>query len=459
MKGRHITEILVDLLYDELPEDRKQAALEHLEECPQCAREYEELKKTLDVYQKLPDPGPPDHLKTRIMAHAKEKAAPKPRWKKTLQPVIAVAAALIIGVGLFVVYNGQDKEAEIAGSDNWIEQAAKKSRPDKKSRSTAKAPEAGEVTPPRLLARGTASERPAPTLAGTVEGYASNGTTLGGTTGYDMDLAGATLEGATLAGTDCCTGLEGTSAQAGTTVMFGDSMLAKGTTVLPGGSEEDALLDGGSPSVTEGETALMEGETAASSTATEVARLEMEDPDFILAREERMTEKPGKETAPEEDPGDEVKTRDRQAKDKKENTSWGWMGGAADMEEPGSTAGPAKTEEQPQGPEERKAKKTTKPGPAPKTAAGTEQRETYQLETQTRLTLKRADLSRRALGCRAAISAYEEALEDMGYGPEKTPKCAPVIKSTIKSALDCYYKLGEGDKALKLEKWREKVCP
>ncbi|MFO8056934.1 MAG: hypothetical protein R6V10_06545 [bacterium] len=461
MKSHHITEILVDLLYDELPEDRKKEALAHLEECTECAREYEELKKTVGAFQKLPDPEPPAHLKTRIMARARDKGRPNSRRKKVLRPALAAAAALVVGLSLFVVFSGPEQKNEVASSDDWYLEAAREMDKQKKAEGGGLASSERKVTPPRLLSEDSAGKETSLARASTAGRDGLAGATL----------AGATLEGSTLSGAlGGSSVLAGGSPASGATVVPGESVLvAKRDDVLSGrtatagetlAGASVTAADGASASVEVSSTIVKDDSAKRGDTIAGVARLDDEpNGDFLLAREdeERMrtakSRKPEKEAAaPEEAPAPEA-----EKKEKDQAASWGWMAGETGPEK-GDTAGArdadTTTEKQLEG-----LDSSTATEPGEKRAEKEKQKEPYRMKPETRRTLKRAELMQRALGCRAAISSYEEALEDMGYGSDKIPSCAPEIESTIKSALECYYKLGKGDKALKLEKWRDKVCP
>ncbi len=464
MTSRHITEILVDLLYDELPEGKKKEALAHLEECPRCAQEYEELKKTLGALEELEDPSPPKHLDTRIKARARDKALPRPQWKKILQPAVAVAAGLVIAVSLFVVY--KDKETErVAESDDWIREAAEQIEAPEKSSTACKGPCAREVTPPRILDKDTASEEMSLAMAESVERQAMTSGSPAGSTLSPLAAGGSVLPGtSTAGGTSLLAGVTGADEIAGTSVS----------------SQQGTSIDADTPATVAKGMSVMSGDTV-----MEVAGLEEpEDAEMLLSREDSKKKRDRKDLPSESENFKEEEAGDTNAREKGKDIGWGWRDTPVEPAPAGTGARAADTAHKPRAgvssgrtvkdaPPETKAESdnglSTTPSseyaPEPprekaeRKAGSAKQKGVFKPDPETRRTLKRAELARRALGCRAAISAYEQALEDMGFGTGKTPACAPVVESTIKSALECYYKLGKGDKALKLEKWRNKVCP
>ena len=65
-------DLILDLLYEELPPARRREAEAHLASCPDCRRELTELKSTVAAVRRLPDPEPPPFLDTKVKARARE---------------------------------------------------------------------------------------------------------------------------------------------------------------------------------------------------------------------------------------------------------------------------------------------------------------------------------------------------------------------------------------------------
>lgn len=89
----------MDLLYEDLGPTVRWEAENHLRQCPECAREYNELKQTLGAVRGLLDPEPPLGLKTRVKTQVRE-AVPRKKslWTKMPRGVLAAAAMIVLGI-------------------------------------------------------------------------------------------------------------------------------------------------------------------------------------------------------------------------------------------------------------------------------------------------------------------------------------------------------------------------
>ncbi len=100
--------LLVDLAYGELSPGEEKKARAHLEECPYCTREYNEIMKTLAAARRLADPQHPAHLDAKIKARAEEVAGKKrSAWSVLMKPGLATAALAVIVASVVVVMSSQ----------------------------------------------------------------------------------------------------------------------------------------------------------------------------------------------------------------------------------------------------------------------------------------------------------------------------------------------------------------
>jgi len=154
-------------LEEDLAPGQRARIEEHLAGCPECRREYLELRHTVDLLRGLPEPEPPLDLAGRVIARLREGegrpggvARCRARISRIadlpwLRPVAAVALAL----GALVFLRGLDLSLEIPGSrrsgvtprsEIAAERAAE--RPLRASRFVGRSADSrpGEVVPPLL---------------------------------------------------------------------------------------------------------------------------------------------------------------------------------------------------------------------------------------------------------------------------------------------------------------------
>jgi hypothetical protein len=131
---------------------------EHLSGCPDCRREYRELRHTVDLLRRLPAPDPPPDLADRVIAETP--------WST---PVAAVA----FGLGALAILRGVDVSLEIPG---WTHSAAvprveiasepaarlpaRSARTTRRMGPSAETDAAGVISPMLICLRGGGPARP-----------------------------------------------------------------------------------------------------------------------------------------------------------------------------------------------------------------------------------------------------------------------------------------------------------
>lgn len=101
-----------------IPEERSRVE-RHLESCPDCARELRELRATVSLLRRLPEPGHPPGLADAVMAQialeASRPASLRSLVRRTAEP--RVAALLAAGLAGFVLLvQAVDPKLEPSGS-------------------------------------------------------------------------------------------------------------------------------------------------------------------------------------------------------------------------------------------------------------------------------------------------------------------------------------------------------
>ena len=86
--------------------DAERAAMDaHLAACATCAGDLADLRSTVDLLRRLPDPEPPPFLATRVMARIRAGESRPPLWRRWLEqlgaplvaaPLATAAAALLV---------------------------------------------------------------------------------------------------------------------------------------------------------------------------------------------------------------------------------------------------------------------------------------------------------------------------------------------------------------------------
>ncbi len=64
----HVVELLVDLVENRLPEDRRAELEHHLEGCGSCAAALNTYRSTVSLLESLTEDDLPDELRTRLRA-------------------------------------------------------------------------------------------------------------------------------------------------------------------------------------------------------------------------------------------------------------------------------------------------------------------------------------------------------------------------------------------------------
>src|SRR5579875_1461397 len=101
---------------------------EHLENCAACAAELAALRRTMTLLEEWQTPEPSPYFNTRLQARLREESvAPVSSWLAWLrQPVAAVAAAVLIavGVGMLEVGHFSSDSNTLANNDNVVRVSA-----------------------------------------------------------------------------------------------------------------------------------------------------------------------------------------------------------------------------------------------------------------------------------------------------------------------------------------------
>jgi predicted anti-sigma-YlaC factor YlaD len=170
MNHEELRERLSAYLEADLEESERVRIEEHLRGCPDCRREYRELRHTVDLLRSLPEPDPPPELADRVIARLRAgEGRPGPvarlqarlwdvsesSWSTPLAAVAAglVALAIVRGVDVSVeipgwTSSGADPRAEIAsGTGDLLSERSAGTRP---MAAAAPQPRMGEVVSPLL---------------------------------------------------------------------------------------------------------------------------------------------------------------------------------------------------------------------------------------------------------------------------------------------------------------------
>ena len=93
---------LADLLYGELPPAEVEAVQKHLVGCPACQAEYAALRQVRAALDAAPAPADPPNVDLARLYReaARHQARRLRRWRRLAVAALAVAAALLVAVGL-----------------------------------------------------------------------------------------------------------------------------------------------------------------------------------------------------------------------------------------------------------------------------------------------------------------------------------------------------------------------
>jgi hypothetical protein len=129
MNHEELRERLSAYLEEDLGASERARIEEHLSECPDCRREYRELRHTVDLLRGLPAPEPSPGLADRVIArlragegHPGLMARCQARISRIAEtPWSAPVAAVALGLGALAIVRGLDVSLEIPG---WNHSAA-----------------------------------------------------------------------------------------------------------------------------------------------------------------------------------------------------------------------------------------------------------------------------------------------------------------------------------------------
>ena len=106
MTCKDIGESLMDMVAGLAPAPEVK---EHLRTCGACAERLEGLRQTMSLLEEWKAPEPSPYFDTRLKARLREEAAARPRgWLNWFRrPVLAVAVAALLVVGMSLLRTGQ----------------------------------------------------------------------------------------------------------------------------------------------------------------------------------------------------------------------------------------------------------------------------------------------------------------------------------------------------------------
>lgn len=101
MECAEVKNRLVELLYDELPADDRDALEKHLDSCPNCAAEYRALLRTRDALDRWPAASAPIEVSTIVNStNGRRSATPSIRISPMRAALAGAAATLLLVCGL-----------------------------------------------------------------------------------------------------------------------------------------------------------------------------------------------------------------------------------------------------------------------------------------------------------------------------------------------------------------------
>ncbi|MBQ7109246.1 MAG: hypothetical protein IJN99_02650 [Clostridia bacterium] len=111
---------ILDYFSDLLGEKESSALMSHIQSCPQCRSEFEELQAILDAASALPEKEVPHGLKEAVYQKLEDvtpaKAAISHKWRRLVSVAVPLVACAVLAIG---IYQGGIYE-KFVGSDNII---------------------------------------------------------------------------------------------------------------------------------------------------------------------------------------------------------------------------------------------------------------------------------------------------------------------------------------------------
>lgn len=90
LQCNQMDELMLDWLYDELDEDRREQVDAHVEDCARCAAEAGSLRRTRELFDDLPSCAEPPASLTAILLHEAARHAPSPKRQVATDPAASV---------------------------------------------------------------------------------------------------------------------------------------------------------------------------------------------------------------------------------------------------------------------------------------------------------------------------------------------------------------------------------
>lgn len=138
MECNNIQEKISSYIDERLSPEEKMQVDEHLGECPECRRSFEELQKTVAVMRELDEVEPPPWLEQKVMASIRERERRK-QWllQKLFFPIhikvpLEIVAAAAIAVTAFFVFRTIEPDFRTMYEDQAVTQSDRAISDDRK---------------------------------------------------------------------------------------------------------------------------------------------------------------------------------------------------------------------------------------------------------------------------------------------------------------------------------------
>ncbi len=126
MNHEALRERLSAYLEEELEESERVRVEEHLESCPDCRREYRELRHVVDLLRRLPSPDPPPELADRVIARLRAgegRPGLVARCRARASRIADISwstplAAVAVGMVALAIVRGVDVSLEFPGAND-----------------------------------------------------------------------------------------------------------------------------------------------------------------------------------------------------------------------------------------------------------------------------------------------------------------------------------------------------